>query len=742
MAKFKEIPFKQEFDIIVKKERLTLDFEKDRYPGDTVCFYLNGTTGQYSTNINEILRDGVKYYIEDFNSVNNGSRKVGYSVEYDESQKILVFHLLKRTKFNGLRRGSIFVYKEFSRFLISNKMNVYIKKGGLKHTDRGNFYLDVDRYEKELKNDGEYETLYEFPFTRSAWTQYFTSYINVKDGSKSGFLKEASKAFPAVYNVSGNDYVPINSYEALLDYYTMTKDGITCTKKTGKKQDIIDELISYPLPDVEKPSKEEVSKYHDTYKYAVIQRVPCENPTCVIRTMNYIVAEDVLFEGGRIYVSKKDVEFCKKNNLGEYVTQPLLNKVHHWDFNLHKFPEETTKGTMLEYFGSIVPDIDIDNRSIAIWMFIKEPFMEQFAKIAGENLVNEFINLMRDTTEISTTCRYLLGIDSLKGKKIFQILGVSKQQFEEVKDLMVESMPQEYNDHDDVYSFTWGILPFIKAMLGNSFTADISSIDINTFGECLDFAIDIFYKYELSRKQYSRSYVGSINEAINSLIEIVRRHREIFPTVDVKYNYNLFREMFAKFKENDYYNRMTTFNLYRDYLNMVSLLEDKDHYKPKFENIEDLVNMHDNVQIIREVKSGGPEVARFEERHEAVWKKWEFKREEKKNKDGEIIQEALPFVVIAPKIPYDLAKEGTMLHHCVKSYISRVANGATNIMFIRQVSEPYKPFFTVEVDNNKIIQQVHGFSNCNADTVEGLEEFIDIWAKAKHLKTQGYNKVR
>lgn len=742
MAKFKEIPFKQEFDIIVKKERLTLDFEKDRYPGDTVCFYLNGTTGQYSTDINEILRDGVKYYIEDFNSVNNGSRKVGYSVEYDESQKILVFHLLKRTKFNGLRRGSIFVYKEFSRFLISNKMNVYIKKGGLKHTDRGNFYLDVDRYEKELKNDGEYETLYEFPFTRSAWTQYFTSYINVKDGSKSGFLKEASKAFPAVYNVSGNDYVPINSYEALLDYYTMTKDGITCTKKTGKKQDIIDELISYPLPDVEKPSEEEVSKYHDTYKYAVIQRVPCENPTCVIRTMNYIVAEDVLFEGGRIYVSKRDVEFCKKNNLGEYVAQPLLNKVHHWDFNLHKFPEETTKGTMLEYFGSIVPDIDIDNRSIAIWMFIKEPFMEQFAKIAGENLVNEFINLMRDTTEISTTCRYLLGIDSLKGKKIFQILGVSKQQFEEVKDLMVESMPQEYNVRDDVYSFTWGILPFIKAMLGNSFTADISSIDINTFGECLDFAIDIFYKYELSRKQYSRSYVGSINEAINSLVEIVRRHREIFPTVDVKYNYNLFREMFAKFKENDYYNRMTTFNLYRDYLNMVSLLDDKDHYKPKFENIEDLVNMHDNVQIIREVKSGGPEVARFEERHEAVWKKWEFKREEKKNKDGEIIQEALPFVVIAPKIPYDLAKEGTMLHHCVKSYISRVANGATNIMFIRQVSEPYKPFFTVEVDNNKIIQQVHGFSNCNADTVEGLEEFIDIWAKAKHLKTQGYNKVR
>ena len=738
MAKFKEIPFVQEFDIIVKKTRLTLDFEKDKYPDDTVSFYLNGTTGKYSTNLKEILRDGVTYKIVNFNDVNSSGRKIAYSVECDKEQKILVFHLLIRTKFNGLRTGSILKYEEFSRFLISSNFTVYMKKNGLKHTDRGSFWLDTDRYEDKLQDDGEYEISYEFPFTRAAWTEKFSHYLNSKDGSSAGFLREASKLFPPVYNEAGNNYIPIDNYCNLLDYWQLTKKGISCVKKTGKKQDTIDTLVSYKLPDVEKPSAEETQGIHEIYKYAVIQRVPCEEPTCVIRTMNYIVDEDVLFEGGRIYVRKKDVDFCKKNNLGEYVAQPLLNKVHHWDFCLHKFSEEDAKGTMLEYFASIVPDIHPDNRSIAIWMFIKEPFMEQFAKISGVELVDGFIDLLRDMTEIETTCSKFLGIQSLKGKKIFQILGLSKQQFDEVKDLLLEAAPKEYYSGDETF-FTWGMLPFIKAILssGNYF-ADISSVDINSFKECLNFAIDVFFKYQSA---HGSDQISRVNEAVQKTIDIIRYQAELFPTTDIKYNYNLLREMFSKMSYN-YYDRLTTFTMYHDYLIMAAALDDKDQYKPKFSNIEDLVNMHDNVQIIREVKAGSAEAARFQERHEAIWKKWEFKREEKKNKEGEIVQEALPFEVIAPKIPYDLAKEGTALHHCVKSYINRVADGQTNIMFIRQVEKPYEPFFTVEVDNDKIIQQVHGFGNCNASSVDGLEEFVSTWAKARHLKLMTIDKVR
>ena len=78
----------------------------------------------------------------------------------------------------------------------------------------------------------------------------------------------------------------------------------------------------------------------------------------------------------------------------------------------------------------------------------------------------------------------------------------------------------------------------------------------------------------------------------------------------------------------------------------------------------------------------------------------------------------------------------------VKAYVERVAGGATNIMFIRKKDEPNKPFFTVEVTNQKMIAQVHGFANRNADTEPLLTEFVEEWAKKKGLTVGTINMVR
>ena len=91
---------------------------------------------------------------------------------------------------------------------------------------------------------------------------------------------------------------------------------------------------------------------------------------------------------------------------------------------------------------------------------------------------------------------------------------------------------------------------------------------------------------------------------------------------------------------------------------------------------------------------------------------------------------------------YQLSPEGLELHHCVKNYIDKVAKGMTNIVFIRKKSDKTKPFFTVEVSNDKTIEQVHGFGNRNANTEPGLEEFVKRWAGNKRLKVNAINKVR
>lgn len=60
----------------------------------------------------------------------------------------------------------------------------------------------------------------------------------------------------------------------------------------------------------------------------------------------------------------------------------------------------------------------------------------------------------------------------------------------------------------------------------------------------------------------------------------------------------------------------------------------------------------------------------------------------------------------------EIKKEGETLHHCVGTYVDRVAKGETMIFFIRKIEEPDKPFYTLEWKENKVAQ-CRGFKNCD-----------------------------
>lgn len=183
----------------------------------------------------------------------------------------------------------------------------------------------------------------------------------------------------------------------------------------------------------------------------------------------------------------------------------------------------------------------------------------------------------------------------------------------------------------------------------------------------------------------------------------------------------------AKHSESSYYSSKRYIYLYHDYLSTVKLLNDTKHFRPNFDSYDDIKDMHDAAVSVYNLK-------REEYRLEAFVKqskKWDA-----------FIYEGKKFSVIAPKHPGEVANEGIVLHHCVKSYIDRITNGSTNIVFIRKTDELDKPFFTVEISNSGVIEQVHGFANRNANTEPGLEDFIKEWAKNRKLKTNNMNKVR
>lgn len=73
----------------------------------------------------------------------------------------------------------------------------------------------------------------------------------------------------------------------------------------------------------------------------------------------------------------------------------------------------------------------------------------------------------------------------------------------------------------------------------------------------------------------------------------------------------------------------------------------------------------------------------------------------------------------------EIKKEGAYLHHCVGSYVNKVAKGETIILFIRKESEPDKPYYTMEW-KGKVIQ-CRGKNNC--DMTNEVRKFVNEFTK-------------
>lgn len=91
-------------------------------------------------------------------------------------------------------------------------------------------------------------------------------------------------------------------------------------------------------------------------------------------------------------------------------------------------------------------------------------------------------------------------------------------------------------------------------------------------------------------------------------------------------------------------------------------------------------------------------------------------------------------VLVVPESAEDIKAEGEALHHCVGTYIERIAKGETSIFFIRKKEAPDKPYYTMEWKNNKV-QQCRGLHNC--DMTPEIKAFTKAFEKImlKTIKT-------
>ena len=86
------------------------------------------------------------------------------------------------------------------------------------------------------------------------------------------------------------------------------------------------------------------------------------------------------------------------------------------------------------------------------------------------------------------------------------------------------------------------------------------------------------------------------------------------------------------------------------------------------------------------------------------------------------------YEIIVPKSSQDIKNEGVNLHHCVGSYVSKVMDKTTQIVFMRENKD--ESLVTVEIRAGSIVQ-AKGYNNRSTDEKE--EKWLKTFARAKNL---------
>lgn len=528
---------------------------------------------------------------------------------------------------------------------------------------------------------------------------------NVDESYTNQFLlREFTKMFKQpIMNIGANNFLCIDTFSALQSFLSYTAK---LEIKNGPKQQKINDLTAIKLPDIkcEIPEKFKGETASTPYSKTTIEKI--KDGTCVVRWQLCATNSDVSCDGLRIYIEGKDIHACKLNNANEFVRTTISNikPENFLSCNMEDVNSDDLKGTILQYYGEVLKEIPEKYRSLLLILFIKEPKLEQIFKMGFGKIIIQCLDEQQYKV-LDRVCS-ILGIPYNKSEKnIFKYLGINKHQLAKFKTLIDD------NTSTIAQSDRNSFIRYLKYVLGE----DLSAIDNKSFDNVFDALIEGKKKY---LSNYYRNnfdwFVGTIKnirERISSTENknLIKRFNEILPDI-CKLGYDNAR-------------------LYSDYISMVSRMDDFKNFKIGYTCESEIREMHDAANAIYSLK-----------REE--YRSKEFKRQlvkveklEYENKDDE-------FCVVIPTEPGDLAKEGLELRHCVKSYIEKVANGSTNIVFIRKKSDKTKPFFTVEVSNDKVIEQVHGFGNRNVDTEPNLLEFVTRWARNKRLNISNLNKIR
>lgn len=440
-------------------------------------------------------------------------------------------------------------------------------------------------------------------------------------------------------------------------------DTVQKTRTTGKSQKLVDELVSLPLGSIE----------HLAYKYLPVE---LEDKWRNSQTRsNIIYFERVNDEWSvlRALIRNDDGEFEEswRVYLGDDGTNRIVSKADDgwipsaqnrgWHFRRQYYfankGEAVEKCDRIKYIAPIIEHEEID----VLLTTLRFPFIEQLYKMGQRELA---MRVARDGTP-KAQIKNVFGYYNDKEKNALRQIGMTKQQL----DLYCEK-------RDNRYFHGGSVMEIMRKILGN----DLSRVSSEIFSK----------------------YMNAIDALLEGSYGMITRIERL----------NVDRGRFLKNAVRLNEKNSNAARLISDTLSVYNRLYYGEPVEVDwiFDDYSDIVRTHDALTALANER---------EAERRAYYNMEEKKRreldEKKRQKTDELRKhyeyEDDEFIIRLPKDVYEIINEGAKQSICIGGYTTRHSKGETNLFFLRRKSDESAPFYAIEMNNSKVIVQIHGHSN-------------------------------
>lgn len=402
--------------------------------------------------------------------------------------------------------------------------------------------------------------------------------------------------------------------------------------------------------------------------------------------------------------------------------------------------EDMFKFKRLFYISSIINDSDIMTKTnsliLRIIYTLRCPAIEQFYKARYKYIANYLMS-----ASAKSDIEHLFGYKKYsKSANIYELSGMNKYQLELV-DKMFKEKRKNPNSPTSIYTgLTYTprcVIETVQFVTGVKNLSSITDKDSDfyfsmakrmnnvhsDYREFLHFVgvNNSVYTFYFNRRNYWKESLY-----INKEKDI----QSLTPEQNEKDRKNLLKLMRLQEKTDKKGLNEDVFRIFSDALNLFKQISNTNRPDIDLYACKDVNELHRYHNMLIEINITDKE-ARNKEEQERLNKLAAKLYDQRKEKFEYAYNN---FSIVVPEEMNEITKEGVYLHHCVGGYISRVAEGKTNILFLRKNENIDIPFFTIEVNNHNEIIQVHGLYNRWLGNEPDAVKFVINWIHEKGIK--------